>query len=171
MDMYESLLGPETLEQIQTIRVLLPEYAGLAEPQDRKNSDEIVRAYLSRLLGLLNAHLASLRAYFRARGQDQLFGRTDQVSEVAEMFSDKVKTVPYAYSPFFTIPRLPLDQQEKIIDDDYTLLSLADKTETILLPTLDKYSDFQGILDAIAEGVATLDSYFEQRINHIMEFH
>lgn len=171
MDMYDSSLGPEAVEQIQSIRVLLPDYVGLEEPQDRRGSDEVIRAYLSRLLNLLNAHLASLESYLHARGLEPLFGKAAHIVQVAEMFSDKVQMVPYAYSLFFTIPRLPQDQQERIIADDYALLNSADKTEAIFVPTLDESSDFHGILNAIVERIAILDSCFEQRINHIMEFH
>jgi hypothetical protein len=171
MDMYESLLGPEALEQIQTIRVLLPDYPGLSEPLDRRNSDEIVRAYLFRLLTLLKTHLASLQTYLHACGMEPLFSKTFQVAEVVEMLTDKVKNVPYAFSPFFTIPKIPQNTLVKIVEDDYTLLNLADKNETVLLQTLDQNSDFQSVLDTIIEGVATLDAYFEQRINHIMECH
>jgi hypothetical protein len=171
MDMYDSSLGPEAVEQIQSIRVLLPDYVGLEEPQERRESDEVVRAYLSRLLHLLNAHLASLESYLHARGLEPLFGKTAHIVQMAEMFSDKVQMVPYAYSLFFTSPRLPQEQLEKIIADDYALLNFADKTETIFFPTLDENSDFHAILDTIIEKIETLDSCFEQRINHIMEFH
>jgi hypothetical protein len=171
MDLHESSLAPEALVQLQSIRVLLPAYTDLSEPQDRRGNDESIRAYLSRLLGALKAHLISLQMYLHAHNLDALLAQNILVSEMAETFSEKVQNVPYAFSLFFTAPRLSQQQQEKIIDADYHLLNLADKTESILEPTLDGTSDFGGVLSAVQEKLRSLDSCFEERINHILELH
>jgi len=163
-------MSPEIIRVIGDIRNTLPDYRGFAHLEDRRSSDDLMRAHVVRLLGDFQMHLLSLMIHLAARNLNTLKSQAGRIEQRVEMLSDKVQSAPYAFSPFFTADKVPEEIQEKMIQDDQAILAAVSEIERTLEPTLDNGTDVEALLDKASDITDALDNQVEARLNDIMMF-
>jgi hypothetical protein len=164
-------MSPVAVRTITEVRKTLPDYMGFVRLDDRKTSDDLMKAHVVRLLGDFQLHVLSLLIHVAARNQNSLKSKAGYLEQRVEMLTDKVQSAPYSFSPFFTVDKVPEDLQEKMIRDDQAILAAVGDIEELLESTLDEASDLEAIVDKASNLTDALDSQVEARLNDIMMFH
>ena len=155
---------------VAAIRAVLEEYPGHAEPEQRRVCDESLRAHLLQTVGDFVLHLASLESHLAKQGQREPRARVRQAAQRLELLHDKVQSAPYAFSPFFTVSRLPDEVQQRMTDRDRAVLDSVQAIEQFLEPTMSAATDFSAIVDSAFQAIGRLDEQIESRLSAIMEF-
>ena len=160
----------ENSQNITLLRQALKDYPGYEQTEDRRISDETLRAYMASSLAELLSHVQSLQEYLSVNRKETLARRVGQTVTQIEFLYDKMHLAPYHASPFFTSPRLPQDIQDCILSNDLDLLGLTRKISDILEPTLDEETDFASLIDSLGTVVTDVSDKTDVRISTITEF-
>jgi len=157
-------------EYTDEFRETLKEYPGYESSDDRRVSDESIRAYLSRTITEFLRHIASLETHLATRQPEVLARRARQAEAGLEMLQDKLQMTPYSYSLFFTANRLSRVLVETVVAYDRDILAECGAVRDFLGPALVEDTDFEALLNKISEIVGKLENHVEERMSAIMEF-
>ncbi|HUT25907.1 MAG TPA: hypothetical protein VM492_16350 [Sumerlaeia bacterium] len=154
---------------IDEVSQVLPGYAGFGHPDERRASDEALRAHLVDALRDLLRHLVSLEVHLSRVGPVHLHERLRGVQGEIETLFDRIQAAPYSFSPLFTFETLPEDVQRTMLRCDREVIGAAKRAYELLEITLTPGSDFGAVVDSAKQAAASLDAALEQRLSAIME--
>jgi len=117
---------PSTKEKIV---VYIPEYKGYEEKETRRETERLVRGKASRHIG--SAVRTAERALARAMGTfgvDKSKVTSKLVFELNYIYN-KVSKVPSGYSGLSDVAKVKEEDTDKLIDHDFTMITLAEEIE------------------------------------------
>lgn len=158
-------------EKLGSLQQTLGDYAGYRQPEERRITDETVRASLAGTLGELLAHLQSLLDHLIAQREEGLARRLNEAETQIEFLYDKMHLAPYAVAPFFTAPRVPAYIVDSMLSHDSELVALTRRVAEILEPTLNESTDFHPVVTSVCDIVNDLSAEIDARISTITEFY
>lgn len=154
---------------VDEISQVLPGYAGFGHPDERRASDEALRAHLVDTVWDLLRHLVSLEVHLSRVGPVHLRDRLRDIQGEIEMLFDRIQAAPYSFSPLFTFDALPEDVQRAMLRCDREVIGAAKRVHELLEPTLTLGGDFGAVVDSAKKAAASLDAALEKRLSAIME--
>ena len=157
--------------RVEAVRRAVEEYPGYERPEDRRVSDESVRAALAASLAELLLHVESLEDHLSRNGQEELAQRAAQAGRHAELIRDKIEMPPYSVSPFFAARRLPEETQDRILSNDADLVEDANELRRVLSLTLSDRTDLAAFVGDLQRIIDSLTAQIDSRCSLIAEFH
>ncbi|NQU42614.1 hypothetical protein HQ520_04970 [bacterium] len=170
MDRNTRDLSADTLARLSRIRHVLSEYEGFSTPEDRRESDEMLRRRLVSLFMELRRLLETVSTYASKHGHEPVRFRAGRLADSAEDLADRVRLAPYAFSLCFTGDILPVEFQEILITHDARLVEIDSRFRDLMDCTLCENSDLDAVLATVQQFETDLDEELERRLAVIMEY-
>lgn len=155
---------------IDRIALGIPLFKGYLIKAENYDADSMIRAFLADKLFAVKKNINSLSTEMAKKGDYEILKDINSLSHLVERLVKKVQFAEYGASGVFSRAKITEDDQNRLLEYDWRLLSsmdeLAESAERLLSP--DCGSLPEGI-KSMAGMIADFESAFNERKNVILE--
>lgn len=155
---------------IDKIALGIPFFKGYLLKSENYDADLMIRSFLADKLLLIKKHLGVLSSSALKKEDYELIKDIESLSIVAEGLVKKVRYAEYGTSGTFSKAKITEDDQNRLLEYDWRLLSVADElVESVLKIDSSDYASIPDGLKPAGKMLADFESAFNERKNIILE--
>ncbi len=160
----------ESRDFIDRIALGIPFFKGYLIKSENYDADSMIRAFLADKLFAVKKNLNSLSTEILKKGDYETLKDIDSLSHLVEGLLKKVQFAEYGTSGVFSKAKITEDDQNRLLEYDWRLLSsmdeLVESADNLLSPGCESLPE--GI-KSVAGMIADFESAFNERKNVILE--
>lgn len=155
---------------IDKIALGIPLFKGYLIKSENYDADLMIRSFLADKLLAVKKHLGTLSSNALKKGEYELIKEIESLSLAVEGLVKKVRYAEYGTTGIFSKAKITEDDQNRLLEYDWRLLSSADDlVESVLkINSPPSLSVLDGLKSASAM-IADFESEFNERKNVILE--
>lgn len=158
---------------IEEIETLIPGFRGYKMRELRREADKLVRDYIVRKLKEAKDNLKECMLVIAENDRAELYGLINRISALLDLVTSKIEHADYGYSGFFDAVKIKVDELEKLLEYDNSLIKSANEIVTASKSAQDLANDlkFDELSSKLREFKKLLDRFDElinQRENIIL---